>query len=96
MSGKMNEILKQLMDQMNIRFDNLDQNMKDLKQQMNHNQIENRSYFKDIESRLDEQQSTFQVVSDEMGQIKIDIAYQSEKTGRHDTEINNINKRTKS
>lgn len=96
MSGKMNEILKQLMDQMNIRFDNLDQNMKDLKQQMNHNQIENRSYFKDIESRLDEQQSTFQVVSDEMGRIKIDIAYLSEKTGRHDTEINNINKRTKS
>ena len=63
---------------------------------MNNHQIENRSYFKHIESQLDHQQRTFQVVSDEMRGINIDIEYSSEKTGKHDTEINNLNRRIQS
>lgn len=92
----MEKLIKQLMEQMNKRFDTLEQGMKELKEEIDNTQIENRSYFKHIESQLEQQQRTFQVVSDELKGMKIDIEYLSEKTGKHDAEINNLNRRIQS
>lgn len=55
----MEKLIKQLMEQMNKRFDTLEQGMKELKEEIDNTQIENRSYFKHIESQLEQQQRKF-------------------------------------
>ncbi|MBE3570003.1 MAG: hypothetical protein IMW92_07765 [Bacillales bacterium] len=57
---------------------------------------EMRSHFKHIETRLESHQTIFEVVSNEMKSIRIDIEYLSGKTGKHDTEIHNLKKRLQS
>ncbi|PWA08054.1 hypothetical protein DCC39_15685 [Pueribacillus theae] len=107
----MEELLKQLMSQMNERFDKIDTEMNQIKEEMNgqrgeikelreemsglcgeikelreetrglgvaikelredmaNNQTENRSYFQRLETKLEDQQQTFEVVSDELRSI---------------------------
>ena len=64
-----------------------------IKVEMANNQTENRSHFKHIESKLEQQQSTFQVVAEEIRGVRIDIEFLSGKTGKHDAEINNLKQR---
>lgn len=64
-----------------------------IKVEMANNQTENRSHFKHIESKLVAQQSTFQIVAEEIKGVKIDIDYLNGKMGKHDMEINNLNQR---
>ena len=49
-----------------------------------------RSDFKYTNDKLDEHRNIFELVSDEIKSVKIDIEYLSSKTGKHDTELNNI------
>lgn len=49
-----------------------------------------RSNFKYTIDKLDEHRKVFGVVSDELKGAKVDIEYLSSKTGRHDTELNQI------
>ncbi|MBO2534236.1 hypothetical protein JGZ98_00070 [Rummeliibacillus suwonensis] len=74
-------------------FDKIEQRLDDLQLELRNNQTENRSHFKHIESRLEQQQHTFQIVADELKNVKIDIDYLSQKTGIHDMEINNLKRR---
>ena len=67
-----------------------------IKVEMANNQTENRSHFKDIESTLGAQQSTFQIVAEEIKGTKLDLEYLSRKLGKHDMEINNLNQRLQS
>ncbi|MFJ8246744.1 hypothetical protein [Peribacillus asahii] len=53
------------------------------------------SNFKYTNDKLDEHRKVFGVVSDEMKGVKVDIDYLSSKTGKHDTELNNIMNRLK-
>ncbi len=110
-------LLKQLMDQMNTRFDRLDDEFNFLKKEVSvikeevvvtkkevsvikeeviNSSTESRSHFKHIKEKLDEQKRLFQVVEKELKKANIDIEYLSAKTGKHDTDINNINKRIQS
>ncbi|MEW9502407.1 hypothetical protein [Jeotgalibacillus marinus] len=106
----MEELLKQLMEQMNTRFDKLNDDINFLKEEssvikeevsiiketVTNNSTEGRSHFKHIEVQLNEQQKKFKVVEGELKKVNIDIEYLSSKTGNHDAEINNINKRIQS
>ncbi|WP_243291337.1 hypothetical protein [Bacillus sp. FJAT-47783] len=49
-----------------------------------------RSHFKYTNDKLDNHREVFGIVSDELKSVKIDIEFLSSKTGRHDTELNNI------
>lgn len=49
-----------------------------------------RSNFKYANGKLDEHRKVFDVVSGEIKGVKVDIEYLSSKTGKHDTELNNI------
>ncbi|MFJ8259014.1 hypothetical protein ACIQ4Z_17480 [Peribacillus asahii] len=53
------------------------------------------SHFKYTNDKLDEHRKVFGIVSDEMKGMKVDIDYLSSKTGKHDTELNNIMNRLK-
>ena len=87
------EQIDQRFDLIDTRFDKVENDIKELKEVVSDNQTENRSHFKHIESTLDQQQSTFQVVAEEIRGVKIDIEFLSQKTGKHDAEINNLNQR---
>lgn len=96
----MEELLKQFMGQMNKRFDQMDKRFDQMDARfdkveldMANNQTENRSHFRHIEERLEEQQQTFQVVAEEIKGIKIDINYLNQKVAKHDMEINNLHQR---
>ena len=52
-----------------------------IKVEMANNQTENRSHFKHIESTLGAQQSTFQIVAEEIKGTKLDLEYLSRKMG---------------
>lgn len=80
-------------EQIDKRFDKVEQDISDLREEVRHNQSGNRSHFKHIESRLDQQQSAFQVVADELKGLKIDTEYLTGKTGKHDATINNLQQR---
>lgn len=54
-----------------------------------------RSNFKYTNDKLDEHRHIFDVVSNEMKGVKVDIDYLSSKTGKHDMELNNILNRLK-
>ncbi|MBS4210108.1 hypothetical protein [Bacillus sp. FJAT-50079] len=57
---------------------------------VDHLSSELRSNFKYTQDKLDEHRHIFEVVSNEIKGVKVDIEYLSSKTGRHDTELNNI------
>ena len=67
-----------------------------IKVEMANNQTKDRSHFKHIESKLEAQQNTFQIVAEEIKGVKIDIDYLNGKMGKHDMEINNLNQRFQS
>lgn len=54
-----------------------------------------RSNFKYTNDKLDDHRQVFDVVSNEIKGVKVDIDYLSSKTGKHDTELNNIINRLK-
>ena len=66
-----------------IKVDNLDSKVDSLSSEV-------RSNFKYINDKLDEHRQVFDVVSQEIKGVKVDIEYLSSKTGRHDTELNKI------
>ena len=80
-------------DKMDVRFDQVDKRFDKVELDMANNQTENRSHFRHIEERLDQQQQTFEVVAEEIKGIKIDINYLNQKVGKHDMEINNLHQR---
>lgn len=98
------------MEQMDKRFDQLEKSVEEIKGEvqelkvevqgikieMAHNQTENRSHFRHLESKLDVQQNTFQVVAEEIKGTKLDLGYLSQKIGKHDMEINNLTQRLQS
>ncbi len=49
-----------------------------------------RSKFNYTNGKLDEHREVFGVVSGELRGIKVDVDYLSAKTGKHDTELNNL------
>lgn len=73
-----------------VRLDQVEEN---LSEKINNNATEFRSHFKHIENKLDQHEETFLVISDELKGTRIDIIHLSEKSGVHDTEINQIKKR---
>ena len=89
----MEEILKQILSEIKglkegqgrieIKVDNLETRIDSLSSEL-------RSNFKYTNDKLDEQRKVFDVVSSEIKGVKIDIEYLSSKTGRHDTELNQI------
>ena len=52
--------------------------------------LELRSNFKFTNDKLDEHKKVFDVVSDEIKSINVNIDYLSSKSGKHDMELNNI------
>jgi len=81
-------------EQMDKRFDTVEQDIRSLTEEVRHNQTENRSHFKHVEAKLEQQQQqTFEVVVEEIKGIKIDINYLNQKVGKHDMEINNLHQR---
>lgn len=52
-----------------------------------------RSNFKYTNDKLDDHRKVFGVVSDEIKGVKVDIEFLSSKTGKHDTELNNLTNR---
>ncbi|WP_186672139.1 hypothetical protein [Sporosarcina sp. BP05] len=100
----MEELLKQFMEQMDKRFDQMEsrfdqvdkrfdkveQDIRSLTEEVRLNQTKNRSHFKHVESQLEQQQHTFQVVGDEIKGDKIDIQYLNQKISKLDMEINNL------
>ena len=95
----MEELLKQFMGQMDKRFDQIDArfdkielDIKSLTEEIRNNQTENRSYFKHVEAKP-EQQQAFRGVAEEIKGIKIDINYLNQKIAKHDMEINNLHQR---
>lgn len=73
--------LKQGQERIEIKVDNLSSEL--------------RSNFKYTNDKLNEHRKVFETVSDEIKGVKIDIEYLSSKTGKHDTELNNIINRLK-
>jgi predicted nuclease with TOPRIM domain len=67
-----------------------------LETKIDHVTTEMRGHFKNIENILESHQKVFEVVSDEIKSMRIDIDYLSGKTGKHDTEIHNLKKRLQS
>lgn len=70
-------------DSLDLKVNNLDSKAENILSEM-------RSNFRYINDKLDEHRKVFDVVSDEIKSVKIDIEYLSSKTGKHDTELNNI------
>lgn len=75
--------LKEGQGRIEIKVDNLETRIDSLSSEL-------RSNFKYTNDKLDEQRKVFDVVSSEIKGVKIDIEYLSSKTGRHDTELNQI------
>ena len=83
-------------EHMDKRFDKVEQDIRSLTEEVRLNQTENRSHFKHVESQLEQQQHTFQVVGDEIKGDKIDIQYLNQKTSKLDMEVNNLIQRFQS
>ncbi|MBU8771552.1 hypothetical protein [Cytobacillus oceanisediminis] len=67
-----------------------------LSEQIENNVTEFRSHFKHIETKLEQHEETFNVISDAIKGTKIDIVHLSEKSGVHEMEINQLKKRVHS
>lgn len=93
------DILNQILDELkSLRLgqEDLKLGQKRLEDKLGNLATETSSHFKHLESKLDQQQKTFEVVGSELKNVKIDIEFLSEKTGKHDTELNSLNKRIQS
>lgn len=80
-------------EQIDTRFDKVELDIKNLTEEVRNNQTENRSHFKHIETQLDSQQQTFQVVTKELTSVKMDIDFLLGKTGKYDAELNKLTQR---
>ena len=80
-------------EQIDARFDKVELDIKNLTEEVRNNQTENRSHFKHIETQLDSQQQTFQVVTKELTSVKMDIDFLLGKTGKYDAELNKLTQR---
>ncbi|WP_257350399.1 hypothetical protein [Pseudalkalibacillus decolorationis] len=95
----MEETLIQILNEIkkvNNRLVNLETGQERIETKVDHLSSEMRSHFNHIEGKLDQHQAVFKVVSDEMKSVNFDVDYLSSKTGKHDTEINNIKKKLQS
>jgi archaellum component FlaC len=98
----MQEQMSDLGSQMNSRFDGVDKRLDAMDKRLDSMDerfvnltTEMRSHFKQIETKLDNHEKLYQVVSNELNAAKIDIEYLSKKTGVHDKEINQLKKTIK-
>jgi hypothetical protein len=97
-------------DEIDKRFDKIESDIKvikddvailkddvaTIKEATNDNLTENRSYFKYIETKLDDQKYILKHIGNEIKKANIDIEYLLGKTGKHDAEIYSIIKRIQS
>lgn len=51
-----------------------------------------RSHFKQLEKKIDQHHDAFQIVSNELKSVRIDIEYLTGKTGKHEMEIYHLKK----
>lgn len=96
----MEEILNQILHELkDVKQDlnGLKQDIKDLKQgqdrletKVDNLSLELRSNFKFTNDKLDEHKKVFDVVADEIKNVKGNIDYLSSKSGKHDMELNSI------
>ncbi|MFJ8267763.1 hypothetical protein [Peribacillus asahii] len=94
----MEEILKQILSEIkDVKEDvtNVTEGQGRIETKVDNLSSELSSHFKYTNDKLDEHRKVFGVVSDEMKGVKVDIDYLSSKTGKHDTELNNIMNRLK-
>jgi chromosome segregation ATPase len=105
MEDVLNQILSEL-QKVNTRLDGLENGQRNLEQRMEKlakeqketidNMVtEMRSHFRHLESKLDQHQKVFGVVSDKVRDIEYNIDFLSEKTGKHDMQINSIQRTLK-
>ncbi|GGK35262.1 hypothetical protein GCM10010965_30340 [Caldalkalibacillus thermarum] len=81
----------------------LKQSQKELKTEIlkNRESIDNlatemRSHFRHLETNIEQHYKAFGVVSEKIRNIEYSVDFLGEKTGRHDMEINNIQKKLQS
>lgn len=84
------------MGSLETKVDSLDRKVDNLETKVDNLSAGMRSHFNHIEGKLDQHQEIFQVVSNEMKSVHIDVEYLSSRFGKHDTEINNIQKKLQS
>ncbi|MCM3704342.1 MULTISPECIES: hypothetical protein [Cytobacillus] len=75
------------------RLGNVEISVERLSEQIVNNATEFRSHFKHIETKLDQHEETFNIISDSIKGTKIDIVHLSEKSGVQEMEINQLKKR---
>lgn len=75
------------------RLGNVENSVDKLSKQIENNATEFRSHFKHIDTKLDQHEETFHIISDTLMGTKIDIEHLSKKSGVHETEINQLKKR---
>lgn len=80
-------------DKVDSRLGNVENRIERLSEQIENNATEFRSHFKHIETKLEQHEETFHVISDALRGTKIDIEHLSKKSGVHETEINQLKKR---
>jgi archaellum component FlaC len=83
------------LDGMAKRLDGMDKRLDSMDERFDNLTTEMRSHFKQIDTKLDNHEKLYQVVSNELSAAKIDIEYLSKKTGVHDKEINQLKKTIK-
>lgn len=71
-------------------MDKLETRMENMESKMDHLTTEMRSNFKYSNDKMDEHRGLFETISGEIKGLKVDIAYLSSKTGRHDMKLNNL------
>ncbi|MBT2689127.1 hypothetical protein J7I93_13120 [Bacillus sp. ISL-47] len=75
------------------RLGSVDDRLQTLSEQIDNNATEFRSHFKHIETKLEQHEETFHLISDTLIGTQIDIEHLSKKSGLHETEINQLKKR---
>lgn len=80
-------------DKVDSRLGSVENRIERLSEQIENNATEFRSHFKHIETKLEQHEETFNVISDAIKGAKIDIVHLSEKSGVHEMEINQLKKR---
>ncbi|MBP2242015.1 chromosome segregation ATPase [Cytobacillus eiseniae] len=80
-------------DNVDQRLGNVENKLDSLEEIINNHATEFKSHFRQIETKLDQHEKQFQILSDQIIGTKIDIKHLSGKTGVHDTEINQLKKR---
>ncbi|MCS0791442.1 hypothetical protein [Cytobacillus pseudoceanisediminis] len=80
-------------DKVDSRLGSVENRIERLSEQIENNATEFRSHFKHIETKLEQHEETFNVISDAIKGTKIDIVHLSEKSGVHEMEINQLKKR---